>query len=87
MATIKPKRGELFTIKGEPTKRFYAWIESLTDQSNATESTTIESSDNSSIRAELLALQQQVGSGNPLTWDETGFTWDTDKHSFDQDEA
>lgn len=87
MSIIKPRRGEIFTKNGEPTQRFYTWIESLTDQSNTTESSTIESSDNSAIRAELLALQQQIGSGNPLTWDETGFTWDLTTHSFDQDEA
>lgn len=84
---IKPRRGEIFTKNGEPTQRFYAWIESLTDQSNETTESTIVASDNSGIRAELLALQQQVGSGNPLTWDETGFTWDSTKHSFDQTEA
>jgi hypothetical protein len=87
MSIVKPRRGELFTRDGEPTQRFYAWIESLTDQTNETTESTIVASDNSGIRAELLALQQQVGSGNPLTWDETGFSWDTDKHSFDQDEA
>lgn len=88
MATIiPPKRNEFFTKLGIPTNRFMTWIESLTTQTNETTESTIVSSDNSSIRAELLVLQQQVGSGNPLTWDETGFTWDTDKHSFDQDEA
>ena len=35
----------------------------------------------------LSTLQGQLGSGNPLTWDETGFTWDSDRLSFDQDEA
>jgi len=35
----------------------------------------------------LSTLQAQLGSGNPLTWDETGFTWDSDRLSFDQDEA
>jgi len=84
---VKPRRGEIFTKNGEPTQRFYTWIESLTDQTNETTETTIESSDNSGIRAELLALQQQVGSGDFLTSDETGFTVDTDKHSADQDES
>ena len=37
--------------------------------------------------ARLLALQAQVGSGNFLTSDETGFTVDTDKLSVDMDEA
>jgi hypothetical protein len=37
--------------------------------------------------AQLITLQQQLGSGDPLTWDETGFTWDSTKLSFDQTEA
>jgi hypothetical protein len=32
-------------------------------------------------------LNDRVGSGDPLTWDDTGFSWDTDKLSFDQTEA
>ena len=88
MATIiPPRRGDRFTPNGEPTTRLHEFLEALTRQTNETAESAIESSDNSAIRAELLALQQQIGSGNPLTWDETGFTWDTDKHSFDQDEA
>lgn len=88
MATIiPPRRGDRFTPKGEPTTRLHEFLEALTRQTNQTAETTIESSDNSGIRAELLALQQQVGSGNPLTSDETGFTVDTNKHSVDQDEA
>ena len=34
MATIVPRRGEFFTVEGEPTHRFIAWIESLTTQVN-----------------------------------------------------
>lgn len=37
--------------------------------------------------AELTELQLRIGSGDPLTWDETGFSWDSDKLTFDQDEA
>ena len=37
--------------------------------------------------AELVDLQLRVGSGDPLTWDETGFSWDSDRLTFDQDEA
>ena len=35
----------------------------------------------------LSALQAQLGSGNPLTSDETGFTVDSDRLSCDMDEA
>jgi hypothetical protein len=35
----------------------------------------------------LSTLQAQLGSGNPLTSDETGFTVDSDRLSCDMDEA
>ncbi|GAF88633.1 unnamed protein product, partial [marine sediment metagenome] len=38
-------------------------------------------------RAQLQTLQLQVGSGDFLTSDETGFTVDTDKLTVDMDEA
>ncbi len=84
---IPPRRGEFLTPDGMATNRFNEYLERMASQSNETASMAIENSGNSAIRAKLLSLQQQVGSGNPLTWDETGFTWDADKHSFDQDEA
>lgn len=37
--------------------------------------------------AQLDALEIEVDGGDPLTWDETGFTWDSDKLSFDMDKA
>ena len=37
--------------------------------------------------AQLTEIRLKIGSGDPLTWDETGFSWDSDKLSFDQDEA
>jgi len=84
---IPPRRGEFLTPSGVATNRFSEYLERLTEQSNVTTSLSVGNSDNSVLRAKLLSLQQQIGSGDPLTWDETGFTWDTDKHSFDQDEA
>jgi len=84
---IAPRRGELFTPQGEPTRRFYEFMEALTKQTNTVATVASSVSDNSALRAQLKALQQQVGSGNALTWDETGFTWDSTKHSFDQTEA
>jgi hypothetical protein len=32
-------------------------------------------------------IRERLGSGDALTWDETGFTWDSDRLSFDMDEA
>ena len=84
---IPPRRGEFLTKDGQPTQRFIEYLEALTRQSNSASSAAINVSNNSAIRAQLKTLQQQVGSGNPLTWDETGFTWDSTKHSFDQAEA
>lgn len=37
--------------------------------------------------AQLIELQQRIGSGNPLTSDETGFTVDLDTLSVDMTEA
>ena len=84
---IAPRRDEFFTIDNKPTRRLIEFIEALTRITNTTADATSSVSDNSALRAQLKALQQQVGSGNPLTWDDTGFTWDTDRHSFDQTEA
>ena len=84
---IAPRRDEFFSIDNKPTRRLIEFLELLTKETNTISTVASSVSDNSALRAQLKALQQQVGSGNPLTWDETGFTWDTDKHSFDQDEA
>lgn len=37
--------------------------------------------------ARIDAIDQRLGSGDPLTFDDDGFTWDADVFSFDQDEA
>ena len=84
---IPPRRGEFLTAEGVATTRFNEYLERMASRSNETASLSIENSGNAAIRAKLLSLQQQVGSGNPLTWDETGFTWDSTRHSFDQTEA
>ena len=46
-----------------------------------------DNSDGSSARAHLLALQEQVGSGDFLTSDDTGFTVDSIKLNVDMTEA
>jgi len=84
---IPPRRDEFLTKDGVPTQRFAVYLESLTSKTNSTVTETSINTDGSAARAQLLALQQQVGSGDFLTWDETGFTWDSDKLTFDQDEA
>ena len=84
---VPPRRDEFLTPLGKPTRRFMEFLEAMTKQTNTSSSVASSVADNSAIRAQLKALQQQVGSGNPLTSDETGFTVDTDKHTVDQDEA
>ncbi len=37
--------------------------------------------------AGITDLDQRIGSGDFLTWDETGFSWDQDNLTIDQDEA
>ena len=84
---IPPRRDEFLTKDGVPTQRFAVYLESLTAKTNTTVSETSLNSDGSAARAQLFALQEQVGSGNFLTSDETGFTVDTDKLTVDMTEA
>ena len=84
---IPPRRNEFLTRDGVPTQRFAEYLEQLTRETNTTVAATSINSDGSAARAQLLALQLQVGSGDFLTSDETGFTVDTDKLTVDMDEA
>lgn len=42
---------------------------------------------NPALHAQLNDVQQRIGSGDALTWDDDGFTWDADVFTWDQDEA
>ncbi len=84
---IPPRRNEFLTKDGIPTQRFAEYLEQLTRETNITVTATSINADGSAARAQLLALQLQVGSGDFLTSDETGFTVDTDKLTVDMDEA
>ena len=85
---IPPRRNEFLTKEGVPTQRFAEYLESLTAKTNSSVTTIISTTtNNAAVRAQLLALQEQVGSGDFLTWDDDGFSWDSDKFTFDQDEA
>lgn len=71
-----------------PTPQFQEFLDDLADVDDASTALESEPARVDSLSVALVArLQRQVGSGNPLTWDETGFTWDSDRLSFDQDEA
>lgn len=41
----------------------------------------------SALSAQILQIRKEIGSNNPLTSDETGFTVDTDRLTVDMDEA
>jgi hypothetical protein len=84
---IPPRRGEFFSNKGQPTLRTENWIEELTTQTNTTTIVTNTITNSSSVRAQLFALQEQMGSGDFLTSDDTGFTVDTIKLTVDMSEA
>ena len=81
---IPPRRDEpLSTESGTPTLRVSEFLESLGRSVN----TAAGSPPAENITSNSFTIQTQIGSGDPLTWDETGFTWDSDKLSFDQTEA
>lgn len=86
MAVIIPQRSEIFTPDGMPTLRFYEFLRSLTDQGNSTSEGITAVSENTAL-ALLFDLRQDVGSGDFLTSDETGFSVDSTKLTVDQTEA
>lgn len=82
-----PLRGEpLFDEQGNLTIRFAEFLDKLSVQVNES-ADTIGRSSTLNLGSQIDDLQQQVGSGDDLTWDEDGFTWDLDTLTFDQDEA
>jgi hypothetical protein len=49
--------------------------------------TTIVNSTPSSQNAAIDDINERIGSGDALTWDETGFSWDNTNLTFDQTAA
>lgn len=84
---IPPRRDEPIIVEGRSTQRLAKFFELLSRKTNTSAVAASVNADGSAARAQLLSLQQQVGSGDFLTWDEDGFSWDSDKFTFDQDEA
>ena len=81
---IPPRRDEpWFDANGNPTLRVSEFLESLSNSANS----TAGSAPSEAVISKTFALQSQVGSGDPLTSDETGFTVDSDRLSVDQTEA
>jgi hypothetical protein len=90
MATpiIPPRRREeFFNEDGTFTLRALRFFEDLTTTSNTNTEDIEDDSGIGSLNAILLRIQDQVGSGKPLTIDTTGFTIDTTLQSIDQTEA
>ena len=84
MTNTAPRRDHnIVDGDGRMTRRFSEYLESLNRDVNQTGSAVPVDP----AVAFTFNLQAQIGSGEPLTWDETGFTWDSDKLSFDQTEA
>lgn len=84
---IPPRRDEPIVIEGRPTQRLAKFFELLSRKTNTSAVAASVNADGSAARSQLLELQLQVGSGNFLTSDETGFTVDTDKLTVDMNEA
>jgi hypothetical protein len=84
---IPPRRSDILTRSGVPTLRHAEFLESLASKTNSNVALTSVIVDGAAVRAQLFALQQQVGSGDFLTSDDTGFTVDSDKLTVDMTEA
>lgn len=83
---IPPRRDEVLTPGGNPTRRFSEYLESITGSVN-TATGEISSLTLENVLSLVNALENRLGSGDALTSDETGFTVDSDKLSVDMTEA
>ena len=83
---------ELFDAQGNMTLRFAEFLSQLSGDVNelvdgGTITNPANASNSASFGAQLIELQQRIGSGDALTSDETGFTVDLDTLSVDMTEA
>jgi hypothetical protein len=62
------------------------YLERLTATVNES-SDAVDASIIQNLSAAVSALQEQIGSGQPLTWDCDSLTWDSTEFTFDMDEA
>ena len=83
---IPPRRDEVLTPEGSPTKRFSEYLENIASTVNTT-STGLNSISLENVLSLVNALENRLGSGDALTSDEEGFTVDSDRLSADMDEA
>lgn len=90
MATpiIVPRRYEdFFSPDGTFTLRALRFFESLTDVTNGNTDDLDDLIPSAVLTGEVLRLSQQVGSGQKVTIDTTGFTVDTTFQTTDRTEA
>lgn len=81
------RREEFFNEDGTFTLRALRFFEDLTTTSNTNTSDIEDDSGIGALNAILLRIQDQVGSGKPITIDTTGFTVDTTFQFTDQTEV
>lgn len=81
------RREEFFNEDGTFTLRALRFFEDLTSNTNVNTQDIEDDSGIGALNALVLRLQDQVGSGKPLTIDTTGFTIDTTLQTIDQTEA
>ena len=83
---IPPRRGEELTPDGKPTVRFSEYLERLTSVTNDTTS-EVNSLALENVLSLVNALDNRLGSVDFLTYDETGFTVNSDRLSAEWDES
>ncbi len=81
------RREEFFNDDGTFTLRALRFFEDLTSNTNVNTQDIENDSGIGALNALVLRLQDQVGSGKPLTIDTTGFTVDTAFQFADETEA
>jgi hypothetical protein len=69
----------------DPVKRNILKLEANAESGTQTDAVDAQVVQN--LSAAVFALQEQIGSGQPLTWDCDSLTWDSTQFSFDMDEA
>jgi len=85
---IVPRRLEdWFKPNGDFTLRALRFFETLTDNTNQSSQDIEDETGIGSLNAQVLRLQAQIGSGQPVTIDTTGFTVDTTKQTIDMTEV
>ncbi len=88
---IAPRRSEVITEKGLASKRLSSFLEQLTvstnDNTTIVENITINTGSSAKNHSLLSTLSQRIGSGQPLSWDETGFEFSSSRITLDRTET